>query len=341
MRTLRIRRLAAAAIAALALAIPAAAEEVVNVYTGRHYEADQELYKGFETATGIKLNVIEGKTDELLQRLEAEGAASPADVFVTVDAGNLWRAVEKGIFQSVTSDALAARVPASLRDADGKWYAFSTRARVIAYAKDRIDPALVQTYADLARPELKGRLCVRSGSNLYNLSLLAALIDQWGEAKAEEWAKGVVANFAREPQGGDTDQMKAVAAGECDVAVVNTYYFVRLSRSEKPEEKAIADALGIVFPDQAGKGTHVNMAGAGVVAHAPNRDNAIRFIEYLVSDEAQSYFANRNNEYPVVPVEGAPAVTALGEFKADPVDPKICGENQPKAQAIMDRVGWK
>ncbi len=335
-----IAALAAALCAALAQ--PAAAAEEINLYSGRHYDGDVLLYQGFEAATGIKVNVIEGKADEIVARLEAEGEASPADVFITADAGNLWRAESKGLLQAVDSETLAARIPEAYRDPGNMWFGFSRRARIIFVAKGQIDPALVQTYEDLARPELKGKLCMRSGSAIYNLSLLGALIEDWGAEKAEAWAAGIVANLAKAPQGGDTDQIKAVAAGECAVTLANTYYFVRLAGSDKPEDKAIADKVQAIFPDQAGRGAHVNISGAAVTKNAPNRAGAVKFLEYLASDEAQKYFAVGNNEYPIADgTTGNAALDSLGAFKADPVNVAAYGKNQAEAQAIMDRVGWK
>lgn len=328
-------------LAAIFLAGVANAAEV-NLYSGRHYDADAELYAAFEAKTGIKVNVIEGKADELVARIEAEGAASPADVFFTADAGNLWRAEEKGLFQPVESDALKASIPEAYRDPNNQWFGFSRRARIIFVAKGAIDAALVQTYADLARPELKGKLCMRSGSNIYNLSLLGGMIEKVGAEKAEAWAKGVVENLAKEPQGGDSDQIKSLAAGECAVTVANTYYFVRFLGSDKPEDKAVADKVQWIFPDQAGDGAHVNISGAGVAKYAPNRDAAVQLLEYLASPEAQVYFAKGNNEYPVAGGEtGNAALDQLGTFKADTLNVAAYGRNQKAAQEIMDRVGWK
>ncbi|MBI1238781.1 MAG: extracellular solute-binding protein [Alphaproteobacteria bacterium] len=331
-------------VAALGLALgagTASAAGEVNIYTGRHYEGDRALYQGFEQATGIKVNFIEANSDELRQRLEAEGAASPADIFMTVDAGNLWRAEEKGLFQSVSSPVLSERIPENLRHPDGLWFGFSTRARLIFVAKGRVDQGAIKTYDDLADAKWRGKVCIRSSSNIYNLSLLGAMIENEGEAATEAFAKGVVANFAREPQGGDTDQLKAVAAGECDIALANSYYYLRLLRSDKPEDQAVANALEVVFPDQEGAGAHVNITGAGVTANAPHKANAIRFLEYLASDEAQAYFANGNNEFPVVAGVPNGAAEALGSFKIDPVNVAAYGRNQPLAQALVDRAGWK
>lgn len=320
----------------------AAPAKEVNIYSSRHYQSDEALYDAFTAETGIAVNRIEGSDDALIERIRSEGANSPADVLITVDAGRLWRAEQAGLLQPVESATLDARIPENLRDPAGRWYGFSQRARVLIYNKDAVDPATLQRYEDLADPQWKGRVCIRSGSNIYNLSLMGAMIEALGEADAEQWAKGVVVNFARPPQGGDTDQIKAVAAGECDVALANTYYFVRLMRSDDPADRAIAEKLGVVFPNQGDRGTHVNISGAGVAQHAPHKAAATRFLEYLASDEAQRYFAGGNNEYPVVEdIEANAALTALGRFKIDPINVAVYGENQAMAQRIFDRVGWK
>lgn len=333
--------LVAAATLAAGLVLGARAAEI-NVYTGRHYDGDQQLYDGFTKATGIAVNVIQGKGDEMLARLEAEGDASPADVYITADAGNLWRAENAGVLQPVESGILTARVPEQYRDPGNQWFGFSRRARVIFIAKDADLPIKVETYEDLARPELKGKLCMRSGSAIYNLSLLASFIDHWGEERAEAWAKGVADNLAKAPQGGDIDQLKSVAAGECAVTLANTYYFVRLVRSDNQEDRDAAAKLRLVFPNQGKGGTHVNISGAGVAKYAPNKDGAVRFLEYLAGDEAQAYFGLGNDEYPVIPGDsGNPALDALGTFEIDPVNVSVYGKNQPRAQEIMDKVGWK
>src|SRR5918999_1902719 len=250
----------------LALSIAGAAqaqENVVNVYSGRHYQTDEQLYAGFTRATGIKVNRIEASEDAIIERIRNEGPRSPADVMITVDAGRLWRAKQLGLFQPVKSATLESRIPANLREPGGHWFGFSSRARVIAYNKDKVRAGEIASYEELADPKWKGRVCMRSSTNVYNLSLMGALIDHLGAAKAEQWAKGVHANLAQEPKGGDTDQLKAVAAGQCDVTVSNQYYYARLARSEKPDEKQVAERLGIVFPNQASWGTHVNISGAG------------------------------------------------------------------------------
>jgi iron(III) transport system substrate-binding protein len=320
-----------------------AQEKILNLYSSRHYQTDESLYANFTKQTGIRINRIEAGEDPLIERLKNEAAASPADVLVTVDAGRLWRAEQLGLFQPVKSKVLESRLPDHLRAPNEQWFGFSARARVIVYNKAAVNPGDVQNYEDLANPKLKGKVCTRSGSHVYNLSLMSALIEHWGEKKAEDWAKGVVSNFARAPKGGDTDQIMSVAAGECGVAITNTYYFVRLMKSEKPEDKKAMQAVGLVWPNQKSFGTHMNISGAGVLKNAPNRAAAVQYLEYLASDSAQSYFANGNNEWPVV--KGAkpdnPALASLGNPKMDTLNISALGKNQPLAQKIFDRVGYK
>lgn len=331
----------AAALVAGVSATPVMAQQV-NLYTARHYQTDDKLYSDFTKATGIKVNRIEAKEDEIIERIRQEGANSPADVMLTVDMGRIWKAEQAGILQPVKSAALDKAVPAYLRDPEGKWFGFSARARVLVVAKDRVKPGELADYEDLAKPAFKGRICARSGSHIYNLSLLSSMITTIGEEKAEAWARGVAANLARPPQGGDTDQIKAVAAGQCDVAISNSYYFVRLANSTKPADQAVVAKTRVLFPNQANRGTHVNVSGGGVAKNSPNRDAAVKFLEYLASDSAQLYFANGNNEWPVteVPVDNK-GLAALGNFKRDSVNVAELGRNQAKAQAIMDKVGWK
>jgi len=320
-----------------------AQEKVVNVYSSRHYQTDEALYADFTKATGIKINRIEGGEDSLIERIRNEGARSPADVLITVDAGRLWRAEQLGLFQPVKSATLESRIPANLREPSGLWFGFSMRARLIAYNKARVKPGEIQTYEELADPKWKGRVCMRSSTSIYNLSLLGALIDHLGEAGAEAWAKGVRSNLAVEPKGGDTDQLKAVAAGQCDVTVSNQYYYARLVRSDKPEERQVAERLGVVLPNQATWGTHVNISGGGMLKNAPHREAAIRFLEYLASDGAQRYFADGNNEWPVVASVKIdnPVLKTLGDFKRDPLNVAVLGRNQPSSQKVYDRVAWK
>jgi iron(III) transport system substrate-binding protein len=330
------------ALSVLAFSASAFAEDnVLNLYSARHYQTDEALYADFTRDTGIKINRIEGKEDELLERIRNEGANSPADVLLTVDAARLAKAHELGLFSPVRSKVLEARIPAHLRTED--WFSFSTRARVIVYNKDSVTPDSVRNYEDLARPALKGKVCSRSGSHPYNLSLGAAMIAHQGEAKAEEWARGLVANFARSPKGGDTDQIKAVAAGECQVALTNTYYVARLMRSTKPDEVKLMEKVGVVWPNQATTGTHINVSGGGVLKHAPHREAGIKFLEYLASDKAQRYFADGNNEWPAVEQVKVvnPALDALGKFKADALPVRNLAMYQVKAQMIYDRTGYR
>ncbi len=337
-----LKRLGCAVLlAAVALPGAALADGELNVYSSRHYGNDDVLYDGFTEKTGIKVNRIEGKGPALLERIKSEGEVGPADVFITVDAGMFWRGEEAGIFQPIESAYLEERIPAHLRDPEGEWFGFSKRARVIY-----VDPAKVSNppkrYEDLADAAYKGMICIRSSSNIYNLSLMASIISADGEEAAQKWADAIVANMARDPQGGDTDQIKAVGAGECAISVGNTYYMVRLRTSDDPELKAMSERLDIVFPNQGGRGTHVNISGAGVVKGAENRENAIKFLEYLASDAAQEHFANGNNEYPVVEgVAANAAVVALGSFKEDDLSVATLGKLQPEAAKTMDRAGWK
>ena len=334
---------AAALAACLACATSHAQQKVLNLYSARHYSTDEALYANFTKATGIRINRIDAGDEQLLERLKTEGANSPADVLLLVDAARLWNAQQMGLYAPVKSSVLEARVPAELRDRDGNWFGFSTRARVIVYNKVTVKPADVPTYESLADPKLKGKVCTRSGSHPYMLSLVAAVAEHDGEAKAEAWAKGVVANFARKPAGGDTDQIQAVASGECGVALTNTYYWVRLLKSTKPDEQEIVKKVGFVWPNQAGYGTHVNVAGGAMLRNAPNKEAAVKFLEYLAGDEAQAYFANGNNEWPVVKTAVAknPELDSLGKFKMDAIGPAVFGKNTPMAQRIVDRAGWK
>jgi iron(III) transport system substrate-binding protein len=333
----------ALALAGLLAGSASAQDQVLNLYSSRHYQTDEALYTNFTKATGIKINRIEGGEDPLIERIRNEGERSPADVLITVDAGRLWRAEQMGLFQPVKSATLDARIPANLREPGGLWYGFSTRARVIAYNKAAVKAGEIRNYEDLADARWKGRVCMRSSTNIYNLSLLGAIIDHLGEAKAEAWAKGVRANLAVEPKGGDTDQLKAVAAGQCDVTISNQYYYARLLRSSKPDEREVGEKIGVVFPNQTTWGTHVNISGAGVLKNAPHREAAIRFLEYLASDEAQRYFADGNNEWPVVASVKIdnPVLKMLGDFKRDPLNVAVLGKNQPSSQKVYDRVAWK
>lgn len=314
----------------------------VNVYSSRHYDTDKKLVELFTQQTGIKVNVVEGDIGPLLQRLQSEGRNSPADLLITADVGNLWRADQAGVLQSVKSALLEATVPEKLRDPNGHWYALSLRARVIMYHKDRVKPSELSTYEALADPKWKGKILVRSSSQVYNQSLLASMIAADGVEKTEAWAKGLVANFARPPKGGDTDQIKAVAAGEGDIAIANTYYLGRLKASSKPEDRAVAAQIGVFFPNQSGRGAHVNVSGAGVTGFAPNRDNAVKLLEFLVTPEAQQILAEGNHEYPIRgDVARSATVLSFGEFKADSINLALLGKYNADAVKIADRAGWR
>jgi iron(III) transport system substrate-binding protein len=328
----------------------AAQPVTLNVYSARHYASDEVLYQGFTQATGIRVQRVESDDAGILARLKTEGSASPADVVLLVDASRLWRAEVDGLFLPVKSGLLEAAVPALLRakpQADGRtaWWGLSTRARIVVYDKARVAAADVDRYEKLADARLKGRLCIRSGSHPYNLSLFGAMVEHLGEAGTEAWLKGVAANLARAPKGGDTDQIRSVAAGECAVALTNSYYLARLMRSGRPEDQAMVARLGVVFPNQADHGTHVNIAGGAVARHARNVPAAVRFLEYLASPPAQAHFADGNNEWPVV--RGVafdnPALRAMtgGSFKAEELSVNRVGMNQVKVQQMLDRVGFK
>ena len=327
-----------------------AQDAILNIYSARHYPTDEALYSNFTKNTGIKINRVDSDDAGILARLRAEGNASPADVILLVDAARLWRGEIDGLFQGVKSTVLNKAIPAQLQgkpDAEGRssWYGFSTRARVIVYDKTKVKKEDVESYEMLGDPRHKGRLCIRSGSHPYNLSLFGSVLEHLGEARTESWLRGMVANFARAPKGGDTDQIKGVASGECAVAVTNSYYVARLMRSEAVDDKAIMDKVGVVFPNQTSWGTHVNIAGAAVARNAKHPENAVRFLEYLASARAQEHFANGNNEWPTargVAISN-PALQAMsgGAFKSETVPISVVGMNQVKVQQMLDRVGFK
>jgi len=340
----------ATAVAALTVQSQAVAQEkVLNLYSARHYQTDEVMYDTFTKTTGIKINRVDADDAGIVARLRAEGAASPADVILLVDAARMASADSQGLFQPIKSAKLDAAIPANLRatpTAEGvTWTGFSTRARVIIYDPLRVKAADVATYDQLADPKLKGMVCTRSGSHPYNLSLFATVVERLGDAEGEKWLKGMVDNMARAPKGGDTDQIKAVASGECGVALSNTYYVARLMKSSKPEDRAVMEKVRVVFPNQGTSGTHVNIAGAAVAKHAKNRDNAIQFMEFLSSPFAQDYFANGNNEFPAV--KGLkianPAIKAMGgdNFKAETIPLGVVAKNMTKVQQMLDRVGYR
>ncbi len=336
-------------LASTALLTPTAQaqEKVLNLYSARHYQTDEALYQDFTRTTGIRINRVDADDAGLLARLQSEGKASPADVILLVDAARLWRAEIDGLFQPVRSKLLEAAIPATLRGKDdgqgSQWFGFSTRARVIVYDKQRVSRTDVETYEKLADPVNKGRLCTRSGSHPYNLSLFGAMLEHLGPTATENWLTGLVANMARPPKGGDTDQIRAVGSGECAIAITNTYYLARLMRSTAPADRALMERVGVVFPNQAGYGTHVNIAGGAVARHAKNHEAAVLFLEYLAGPQAQAYFADGNNEWPVV--KGIklsnPALETLGTFKAETVPISVIGMNQVRVQQMLDRVGYR
>ena len=336
-----VKLTALAALIATGIAAEAQASDELNLYSSRHYDTDERLYSDFTDQTGITINRIEGKADELIARMRAEGANSPADILLTVDTSRLERAKNAGVLQATDSDVLEDRIPSNLQDSDNQWFGFSQRARIIFYDKNDVsNPPM--TYLDLADPAYKGLVCHRSSSNVYSQTLLSAVIENHGEEAATAWAQGFVDNFARDPQGGDTDQLRGLVSGECEISISNTYYFARAIRRDVKGVTADIDMIGWVFPSQDAEGAHMNLSGAGIAAHAPNKDNAVKFLEYLASEQAQIYFSAGNDEFPAVAgVPLSPSVAKLGEFKADAVDLSAVAKNVPTAQKIFDTVGWK
>ena len=332
---------------ALAATPALAQEQVLNLYSARHYQTDEALFSNFTKATGVKVNIVSADDAGILQRLKSEGAASPADVILLVDAARLWFAETNDLFAPVKSSYLEQRIPAQLRGKDAgqgsEWFGYSTRARVVVYNKLKVKREDVDSYAKLADPKLKGQFCSRSGSHPYNLSLFGSYLEHAGPVATEAWLKGLVANQARDPKGGDTDQIKATASGECGVALSNTYYIARMMRSHKPDERAAMEQVGVVFPNQQSWGTHVNVAGGAMARHAKNRVAAVKFLEYLATDEAQRYFADGNNEYPAVSAVkiSNPALDTLGTFKQELIPLSAVGQNTPKVQQMLDRAGYK
>lgn len=328
------------ALAAVLTAGGAFAEGELNLYSSRHYDTDERLYSDFTDATGITINRIEGNADELIARMEAEGANSPVDVFLTVDTVRITRAKDLGLLQSIESPVLETSIPAYLQDDDNQWFAFSQRARILFYDKNDVENPPM-TYQDLAKPEYAGQICIRSSTNVYTQNIVAALVAHYGEEAVADWAKAVVANFARAPQGGDTDQLRGIVSGECDIAMSNTYYFARALRTDVSNLSDSIDMIGWVFPNQDDIGAHMNISGGGVAAHAPNKENAIKFLEYLASEQAQKYFSAGNDEYPAVPGIGlAPSVAELGIFRPDAIALSDIADNIAVAQKILAEAGW-
>ncbi|MCW8882648.1 MAG: Fe(3+) ABC transporter substrate-binding protein [Sedimenticola sp.] len=326
---------------AISLSTSALATEV-NVYSARKEALIKPLLDQFTQESGIKVNLVTGKADALLKRLKSEGTNSPADLFITTDAGRLHRAKEAGVLQPISSEILDAAIPSNYRDPEGYWHGLSVRARVITYVKDKVDPKTLTSYEGLADTQWKGRICIRGSSNIYNQSLVASMIEADGEAKTETWAKGFVGNFARSPKGGDRDQVKAAAAGVCDLAIINTYYLGAMIHSKDENERAAASKVALFWPNQEGRGTHVNVSGAGVTKAAKNRAEAIRLLEFLANKQSQNWYARVNHEYPVrAGVEWSDTLKAWGTFKADTVNLSVLGKNNPAAVRLMDRAGWK
>ena len=345
-----IRRLSALAVASAALIVAACGQQtdeapadagVVNLYTARHYASDEQIYDAFTEATGIQVRKIEVPADQLVERLKAEGAGSPADVVVIQDAGAMGRAADADLLVAFDDATIDGRVPEQWRDPDGRWFGIARRARVIAYDTTKVKPEEVDTYEELASPRFKGKLCVRNSDNSYNLSLMAALIERWGADKALEWARGVVANMARPPQGADTEQIRAVGAGQCEVAITNHYYYLRLAESDDAADKALTQKVKLSFPSLEGRGAHFNLSGAGLAANAPNRENAIKFLEFLTGPEAQSIFANATNEFPTVPsTETPPDVGQFMSVPADPLPLHAYSTHLAESHRIFEQAGW-
>ena len=314
----------------------------VNVYSARKEALILPMLEKFKAESGISFNLITAKEDELLKRLEAEGRATPADVFITTDAGRLQRAKDAGVLRAVNNPVLKARIPQNLRDQEGYWFGLSQRARIIFYAKDRVDPSELSTYEALSDSRWKRRVCIRSSGNIYNQSLVASMIEADGVEKTEDWARGLVANLARKPAGGDTDQLRAAAAGQCDIAIANTYYYGRLASSDKEADQKVASALGVFWPNQTDRGAHVNVSGAGITLHAKHPEAAERLLEFLVNAESQTWYAEVNNEYPVVTdAQTSELLRSFGEFKSDSLNLSRLGENNRAAVQLMDRAGWR
>jgi len=318
------------------------AADIVNLYSARKEALIKPLLEQFSANTGITVNLVTGKADALLQRLKSEGRNSPADLLLTTDAGRLHRAKEAGVLQPITSEKLNQAIPQHYRDPEGYWYGLSVRARPIIYAVDRVKPEQLSTYEALATPEWKNRICIRSSGNIYNQSLVASMIAANGPRATKQWADGFVGNFARPPQGGDRDQIKAVAAGQCDVAVANSYYYGKMVGSKKSNEREAAARTAIFWPNQNGRGTHVNISGAAVTKAAKNRDEAVRLLEFLVNDKSQAWYGEKNFEFPVkAGVASSAVLKSWGTFKSDTLNLSALGKNNPQAVMLMDRARWR
>lgn len=339
------RRVILPLLLACGLAGPASAQsQQVNVYSARHYDTDRQLYDAFTRETGIRVRLIEGDADQLIARIAAEGANSPADVFITVDAARIARAQEAGLFAPHGSARILERVPETLRGADGSWFAISQRARVLMYDRTRGAPEGLARYEDLADPRFRGQICIRAANHPYNVSLAASILAADGAEATQAWARGVTANLARPPQGGDRDQFRAIPSGQCRIAIANTYYLAAIGASQRPDDQALFARIGVIFPNQGpgDRGTHVNISGAGMVRSAPNRENAVRLLEYLTGAEAQRLLALGNMEYPVVAdAELHPALRAMGSFRGEPVQATQRAADAAQALQIMQRAGWR
>lgn len=336
-----LSRIAAILLLAIAFTSCSSDQDIINIYSGRHYQADENLYREFTKQTGIKVNLVKADTDQLINRLELEGSNSPADVFITADAGRMILCMEKNLLQPMNMENIRKIVPSHLRDSQNYWTGFTKRARVIVYDKERVDPANLSTYEALVLPQWQGRILVRSSQNHYNQTLMASIIAAHGEAQALEWASGIVNNMAQSPRGNDRDQVKAIAAGVGDLAIVNTYYMGLLLNSPNQEEQKIAREMGIFFPNQTNRGTHINISGIAITAHAPNAKNAQQLIEFLLSKEAQNVFAAENYEYPVnTEVEWTELLNEWGTFRGDTIALDMLGPHLPKATILFDEAGW-
>ena len=317
----------------------------VNIYTSRHYDSDDALYSEFTAETGIQVNIISGGGNALMERLKAEGKNSPADIFFTVDAGNLWRVQKEGYFKSIESENIKSIVPENLRGPNDEWVAIAKRARVIYYNPSVITPEEMNNlnYEDLSNSDWKGKIAIRGSSNMYNQSLVASLISKHGVNQTEDWARGLVSNFARKPQGNDRAQIMAVANGEATLAIANSYYVgIMLSGRSGEEQLAAAKKVKIHFPNQDNRGTHMNISGAGILKNSPNYDNAVKFLEFLLTEEAQKHIINNTFEYSVLKnIDPHPLLKQFGtNFKQDDISIKILGKNNPKAVKIMDELKW-
>ncbi|MBU2112787.1 MAG: Fe(3+) ABC transporter substrate-binding protein [Gammaproteobacteria bacterium] len=329
-----------AGISSVLINIAAAQAAEVNIYSARQEELIKPLLDKFSSETGIKVNLITGKPDELISRMASEGRNSPADVLISTDVGRLYRAKQQGVLQAISSDVLSSTIPSEMRDPAGQWFGLTMRARPILYVPGKVDPKQLSTYEDLASPQWKGRICIRSSDNIYNQSMTASMIAHDGAEKAESWAKGLVANFAMPPKGGDRDQIKAAAAGVCDIAIANTYYLGGMLAD--PAQQAIAEKVKVFWPNQAGRGAHINISGAGVAKYAPNKAQAVKLLEYMTTADAQQWYAETNHEYPVrAGVAVSTILQGFGEFKADQLQLDKLGELNAEAIRVMDRAGWK